>query len=241
MDARTAAEKTAPAVSSIGSHFMLDGNTYKRGAELGFQGIDFYVTGRGGVLGDVDADVVAAGFTFFEPGHVRAMWEAGLQVMPAGRAAAEFAACCGSWAEDHVPDDLDAARLASLARTVASSARPACAPVFAGWRALPEPASPKAAAVHNMNVLRELRNGLHGAAVIAAGLSPLEALSIKTPGMAPLFGWPELADVSDLQRTWDGAEDTTTSAIAHAYEALSDTERGELVDLAGALHAATSG
>lgn len=241
MDARTAAERTAPAVSTIGSHFMLDGHTYKRGAELGFQGIDFYVTGRGGVLGDVDADVVAAAFTFFEPGHVRAQWEAGRHVMPAAQAATEFAACCAAWAENHVPDDLDAARLATLARTVAASARPACAPVFAGWRALPEPRSPKAAAVHNMNVLRELRAGLHGAAVVAAGLSPLEALSIKTPGMAPLFGWAELAEVSDLQRTWEGAEDTTTSAIAHAYEALGDGEREELVELAAALHAATSG
>ena len=64
-------------MSAVGSHFMLDGNTYKRGAELGFQGLDFYATGRGGVLGDVDADVVAAAFAFFEPGQVRTQWDAG--------------------------------------------------------------------------------------------------------------------------------------------------------------------
>ncbi|MGH9273555.1 MAG: helix-turn-helix domain-containing protein, partial [Acidimicrobiales bacterium] len=94
MDALAAATATAAAVSTVGSHFMLDGNTYKRGAELGFAGLDFYVTGRGGVLGDVDADVVTAAFTFFEPGHVRTQWDSGRAVMSPAEAAAAFAQCC---------------------------------------------------------------------------------------------------------------------------------------------------
>lgn len=240
MDAFTAAVDTAAAVSTLGSHFMLDSNTYKRGAELGFQGLDFYAVGRGGVLGDVDADVVSAAFTFFEPGAVRTLWEQGIAVMPAQQAAGEFAACCASWAEDHVPDDFDAARLAELAAKVTAGARPACASVFAGWRALAAPASAKAAAVHNMNVLRELRLGLHGAAVIAAGLTPLEALSVKSPAMAPLFGWTELADVTGLQEVWDGAEARTNAAISHAYEALDEGELHEFGSLAQQLHSAVS-
>lgn len=242
MDALAAATSTAPAVSTVGSHFMLDGNTYKRGAELGFEGLDFYVTGRGGVLGDVDADIVSAAFTFFEPTSVRTLWDKGLGVLPAGKAAEEFAGCCAAWAEEHVPDDLDAARLAELAGRVVAGARPACAAVFAGWRALEVPASPKAAAVHHMNALRELRNGLHGAAVITAGLTPLQAMSINAPHMVPLFGWPELAEVDGgLRSTWDTAEERTTAAIAHAYEGLSDGERDELSELAGAIHEATKG
>jgi hypothetical protein len=240
MDALAAATSTAAAVSSVGSHFMLDGDTYKRGAELGFQGIDFYIAGRGGVLGDVDADVVSAAFMFFEPGAVRALWEQGLAVLPPGDAAREFAACGAAWAESHVPDDLDAERLTALAGKVVAVARPACAAVFAGFRALPVPESPKAAALHQMNALRELRLGLHGACVIAAGLSPLEAMSVRSPQMAPLFGWADLPDVSDLQEVWDGAEAHTTRAISHAYEGLTDAERAELSELAGALHEATS-
>ena len=61
---------TAPAIHDLPSKFMLDGATYVRGAELGFEGMDFYAAGRGGVLGDVTADVVAAAFVFFEPGLV---------------------------------------------------------------------------------------------------------------------------------------------------------------------------
>jgi len=240
MDALAACTASAPGVSAIGSHFMLDGGTYKRGADLGFAGLDFYVTGRGGVLGDVDADVVSAAFTFFAPEHVRSQWEAGRAVMPPREAGAAFAACCHAWADLHVPADLDAARLAELAGTVVAGARPACAPVFAAWRTLPVPPSPKAAAVHHMNALRELRLGLHAAAVVASGLSPLEALSIRSPQMAPLFGWAELADVSAAQATWDGAEEATNRAMSHAFDALDDAERIELVDLVDALHAATA-
>ena len=241
MDALAAATATAPAVSQVGSHFMLDGNTYKRGAELGFAGLDFYVAGRGGVLGDVDADVVSAAFTFFEPAHVRTQWELGATVMPPSQSAAEFATCCHAWAEEHVPDDLDAARLATLAGQAVATARPACASVFAGWRALPLPTAPKALAVHQMNALRELRLGLHGAAVVAAGLSPLEAVSLKSPGMAPIFGWAELAEVDGLAPASDDAEQRTNRGIAHAYEGLDDAGRAELADLAGVLHDATKG
>jgi hypothetical protein len=238
MDALTAATTTAAAVSTVGSHFMLDGGTYKRGAELGFQGLDFYVSGRGGVLGDVDADVVSAAFTFFEPGAVRTLWEQGRTVLPPAEAAQAFAGCAAAWAEANVPDDIDAARIAALAGAVVAGARPACAAVFAGFRALPVPAAPKAAAVHQMNALRELRLGLHGAAVVASGLTPLEALAVKTPQMGPIFGWAELPDVTELTPRWDEAEARTNQAIAHAYLGLDDAERAELAELAVALHRA---
>jgi hypothetical protein len=241
MDALEAARASANAVSNVTSRFMLDGNTYKRGAELGFAGLDFYITGRGGVLGDVDADLVSAAFAFFEPDHVRAQWELGTAVMPATKAAEEFAACAYAWAEAHVPDDLDAARLAELASKVADGGRVACAPVFASWRRLPVPDSPKAAAIHHMNSLRELRQQLHSACVLAMGVTPLQAVSVNSPTMAPLFGWAELADTEGLAETMAGAEEATNRAIAHAYEVLSDDERAELVELANALNAATSG
>lgn len=240
MDATATATATATAVSTIGGRFILDGATYKRGAELGFQGIDFYIVGRGGVLGDVDADVVSAALTFFEPTAVRTLWEQGRTVMSPADAATAFAACASAWAEAHVPDDLDAARLAELAGRVVTGGRPACAPVFAGWRALPVPTSPKAAAVHQMNALRELRNGLHGAAVVSAGLTPIQALSLRTPQMVAMFGWAEAVDTDGLSPVWEAAEQNTNRALAHAFDPLDADERVELAALANALHQATS-
>jgi hypothetical protein len=241
MDPQTAAKATGTAVSQVASHFMLDGATYAKAAGLGFQGLDFYATGRGGVLGDVDADVVAAAFAFFEPGHLRAQWEQGRTVMSAADAARAWATCAAEWGEAHVPDDVDAAALAPLLDEVVATARPACAAVFSGWRALDVPESPKAHVVHQMNALRELRHGLHAAAVVATGLTPLEALSLTTPGMVPLFGWPAPADTSEVRERWDQAEAHTNVAMAHAYAGLDDARRDELVERVRQLHDATAG
>jgi hypothetical protein len=70
---------------------------------------------------------------------------------------------------------------------------------------------------------------------------PLEALSLRSPHMVPLFGWSAPAETDGLQPRWDAAEEGTTRAIAHAYEDLDDGERDELVELANALHDATKG
>ena len=161
--------------------------------------------------------------------------------MPAAEAAAEFAACAYTWAESHVPDDVDSGRLAELAAKAADGGRVACAPVFAAWRRLPVPASAKAAAIHHMNSLRELRQQLHAACVVALGVTPLEAVSVNSPGMAGLFGWPELAETDGVTETMAKAEEATNRAIAHVFDALTETERDEFVELAVALNAATSG
>ena len=107
-------------------------------------------------------------------------------------AGAAFARCGHEWAREHLPDELDWDRVAELAGEVVARANPAGAPVFAGWRRLPGPDDDdKARALHQLNALRELRMGMHGASVIAAGIAPLEALMVRTPYMAGLFGWDE--------------------------------------------------
>jgi hypothetical protein len=226
------AHATAAAISSIGSKFMLDGTTYAKGAALGFNGIDFYAAGRGGVLGDVDADVVAAGFVFFNPATVRSAWEASRPVMPRDKSAQAWAECGHAWGEANLPDDLDAIRLAELAGRVVSAASPAGAPVFAGWRALAVPSSPKAAALHQANGLRELRMARHGCAVIAHGIDPADAVRHKSPHMVAVFGWDgELADPEAVKARWDAAEEATDHAMALVLGVLDDAERAELTEL----------
>lgn len=240
MTPEDAAEATAAAIATLGSHFMLDGATYARGAELGFEGMDFYVVGRGGALGPVDADVVSAGFVFFNPGAVRAVWENGCRILAPLEAAREFAACAAAWGRAHLPDDLDAARLAELGAKVVAGASPSATPLFAAWRAMEVPSDPKAAALHQMNVLRELRGGLHGVAVLASGLDPLEAVMVKAPGMAPLFGWLEPYPAADPHRPlWADAEALTNRLMAVPLAILDDDERDEFVALADEAHFGT--
>ncbi len=242
MTPQDTAAATAEAITTIGSHFMLDPATYGRGIELGFSGLDFYVTGRGGVLGAVDADVVTAAFVFFAPAHIRTNWEAGCKVMAPQEAAAAFIAAGHDWGRAKLAGAVDCARLAALARKAAQGASPAAAPLFAAWRAQPEPDDAPAQALHHLNVLRELRGGMHGAAVVAQGLSPLEAVLVKGPHMAPVFGWQEpYPDVTGARAAWDAAEAATNRAMATAFEALDDAERAELTELANAAHQATTG
>jgi hypothetical protein len=228
----SAASDSASAISGLASGFMLDGATFAKGATLGFNGIDFYAAGRGGVLGDVDADVVAAGFVFFNPAVVRAAWEASAPVMSRAESAVAFASCCHDWADAHLSDDLDAGRLAELAGRVAAAATPAGAPVFAGWRALPVPDAPKQAALHQCNALRELRMARHGSAVLAAGISPADAVRHRSPQMAGIFGWEgEVDDPEAVKAGWDGAEEATNRRFGLDLDALSDGEQAELVAL----------
>lgn len=226
------ATATADAVANLASHFMLDMATYQRGGELGFAGMDFYIAGRGGVLGEVDADVVSAAFVFFNPVAVRAGWDGSAAVMSRREAAEAFAACGHDWGRAHLADGPDLGRVVELTSRVVDAASPAGAPVFAGWRHLPAPADDAANVIHQMNALRELRMALHACAVLASGLAPVEALLLKTPGMAPIFGWTDdLPDVSDRKAVWDGAEAATDLAFGRALGVLDDAEQAEWVGL----------
>lgn len=238
MDAVEAARSTTDAVVDLPAKFMMDGDTYKRGAELGFDGVDFYVAGRGGVLGDVDADIVSAAFVYFNPVAVRRAWEASAPVCSRAEAAASFAGSAHRWAGEHLADGPDYSRLAELAGAIVARASAAAAPLFAGWRHLDVPEDPKAAVVHHLNALRELRGGLHGGAVLATGLSPLQAFAEHSPHMAGIFGWEELPSTDGLAKQWQQAEDATNVALGLSFSALSAGELEELVNLADEVVAA---
>lgn len=243
MDAKEAAIASGDSINGLGSHFMLDLGTYAYGGELGFEGIDFYLAGRAGVLGDVPAGVAVAALVFFEPGYVAQAWERSAAVMSRRQAAEEFAGVGHRWADEKLPDDVDAARLAELAGRVADAASPAGAPLFAGWRALPEPGPdrPKALAIHRVNALRELRGAMHGAAILTHGVSPHAAVARRTPYMLDVFGWKEPhPDKATVREPWAEAQAATEAAMAPAYECLTSAEREELVALVNEVQAAVT-
>ena len=237
-----AANATAQAIGDLGGAFMTDGATYARGGELGFSGIDFYVLGRGGVLGDTSADVVAAAFYVWSPDQTRTQWASARAVMEPAPAAAEWASLCHAYGEANLPDAEGLPRIAELATKMIDAASPAGAALFAGWRELPVPGidRPKARVQHQLNALRELRGGLHGGAVLAAGLLPQEAVAFRAPFMAPIFGWdPEtLPEGGTVKEQWKIAEAGTDAAMGRVFAALSDNELTEFTELITALQAA---
>jgi len=230
MTPEQAAHDAREAIVRVPGGFMTDAATYARGAELGFDGLDFYAAGRGGVLGDTHADVVAAAFVFFAPDIVRAAWARSAPIMPRERAAREWAAVAHAWAASHVPDGVDYGAVAALLGRVVAAAPVAGAPLFAGWRALDEPEDPKALTVHRLNALRELRGALHGAAVLTVGLAPMEAIVVRSPAMLSVFGWPEPhPDPKPLHERWALAEARTDRMFGRHLAVLDDDERSTLV------------
>jgi hypothetical protein len=234
MTPEQAAHEIREAIVRLPGGFMTDAATFARGAELGFQGFDFYASGRGGVLGETHADVVVAAFVFFAPGIVHEAWTRSGPVMPREQAAREWAAAAHAWATAHLADDLDWQTVAALLGRVVNAAPVAGAPLFAGWRALDEPEDVKALALHRMNALRELRGALHGAAVLTVGLAPVEAVVVRTPAMLSVFGWPEPGpDPKPLHDRWGLAEARTDRMFGRNLAVLDDDERTVLVELLG--------
>lgn len=207
---------------------------YADAAALGYEGIAFYVAGRGGVMGDVEHTEVFEAFTFFPAETVQQGWESSASVEGRDAAAKRFAGYAATWATAHIPDGTgDLTRLAELTGSVIAAADPTGAPVFAGWRALPEPDGERELVVHRLNALRELRAARHGAAVRDVGLDPVDAFMIRTPYMAGIFGWPEPTEGPDAQAQaqWAQAEELTDERFAQDLAVLGDTELDELCAL----------
>jgi hypothetical protein len=231
-----AAHEMRAAIVSVPARVMMEPANYARGAELGFEGMDFYVAGRGGVLGDVPADVVTAALVFFEPNSIRTAWERSAAVMTRRQAAEAWASAFSSWARENLPEDRDWAMCTDALGRVIEAAPVACAPIFAGWRGLPKPEDLRALAMHQLNALRELRGALHGAAVLTVGLLPVEAIAVRTPKMIGVFGWPdEPIDPEPLHQRWGLAEARTDRMFGRNLGVLDADERVALVDLLGTL------
>ena len=219
---------TKAAVHDVPAAFMLDLATYEHGATLGFQGADFYIAGRGGVLGETIGEVVAAAFVFFATDTVVEAWNRSAGVGTRAEAAAAFAETGHTWARNHLKGDgVDEAAevVARLGGRVVEAVEVSGAPLFAGWRALPIPDDHIAAAHHQLNALRELRGAYHAGAVLGLGLSAKEALLLSGPAMAPIHGWSADDPVDESRRPLLAeAEAATNTAMAKAFGVLDDAE-----------------
>ena len=218
-------------VGKLGGAWMFDAEVNARGAELGLNGWSWYHLGRGGVLGDTDASVVVAAFGFFPPALLTKAWDKGRQVMPASEAAREYAAACAAWGRRTFPEDC--ARTADLLTHVVDAVDVCGMPLFAGWRAQlhagPDDAPARLALA--LQAAREHRGSAHLAAVVAAGVPPLQAVMSGRYGAAnaEMFGWPQpWPDPAEGKEAMAAVEVVTDAVVAPAYAALPADERAEL-------------
>lgn len=235
----------SPFFGDLGSKYMLDPATAEIGKAAGYpDGFAFYMAGRGGVLGDVDADVVYAAFAFFDRGLVRKMWERGVAVEGARKAGSRYAGAADAWGKAHLAAFKSAVRFNELAEKVVQSVDPCGLSLFAGLRSEPLPADPVARTYRLVTYLRELRGCLHINAVAAEGMSGYEAVLASENGafFAKIHGYQEPhPDVTHLAAARQRAEDATSRLMTQVYErALSGEERAEFARLTEELKASVN-
>jgi hypothetical protein len=230
-----AAGASRDAVQELGGAFAEDPRTLRRARQLGLSGWAFFVAGRGGALGDVRADTVAAALGFIAPEAVNDGWEGARRAgSPAEVASVHLAECC-RWGVEHLADFALVDRLVELTQRVVLAADPAGMPLFAAWRAMPVPDDATGAqAAVLLHLMREHRAGAHLLAVRAGGLTPLEAIIAGPEGEAGAvaYGWqPPYPPAGPLLRRRLWTEAVTDRVVAPSFAALEQGERLELIGI----------
>ena len=228
-------------VGATGGAFMLHPEVLGAGKEAGYGGFAYYVVGRGGVLGDVDPRVVASAFGFFSPGLVAKLWNDGVKVEGARAGANRYAAACAEFGRRRLGGFAGASRLAELVDRITSNADNSGLALFAGWQAQPLPDDAPGRCYQLLHVLRELRGSVHIVAVVAEGLTPLEAVIANPSNSSPengssaqaeRFGWTgPFPDADALRAQFERAESLTDEIMGRFVSVLNAAEQTELVRL----------
>jgi hypothetical protein len=242
MDPRETTTAIALKTGDIGSAFYFLPDTVAMAKGHGLDGFRMYFLGRGGVLGDVEPDVVSSAFGYFEPSLLAHMWNTAKAVMPPRDAARAYMAANHDLGRAELTDVPGLGEYGDAAAAVVASVDVGGYPLFAGVRAEPVPEDAPPRAIHLAMVLREMRGSVHLAAIRAAGMTTLTAHAIKRPTEVELFGWKETPDITDDDRARHAqAESMTNDMLAPSFGVLDDAGTAALVAGTDAIHAALKG
>jgi hypothetical protein len=230
-------------VSRVGGGFMVAPLTVQTAGDLGLSFFEFYLLGRAGVLGPVNAEQVAVQLDLLEPDMVAEQWRSGLAKADPIVVATQYARCCQEWGRNRLQQVDGLGDASRFARRIVASMDLVDLPLVAGWRALRLPgegdSSDCAAGLAQLlQTMREYRGALHARAVRQAELTPVEAIVAGPDGpqRAAQLGWPEpYPDPASCSERRAVAELRTDALAAAQFGVLSDSERVEWVALCGRL------
>jgi hypothetical protein len=215
-----------PRINDMGWAFYFVPDTVARGEELGLDGISFYLLGRGGVLGDVEAGVVASAFGYFNPALVATMWEAARKAADPRSAGRAYMECSAAFGRRSFSDLSGLDVFCAAADAVNDAADPVGLSLYAAVASEPLVDDLPGRAMQLMTVLREFRGSAHLIALRAAGVDARTAHGIRRPDDGALFGWSDddAPVITDEQRdNWKKAEALTDDIVLPAYGVLDDS------------------
>ena len=222
-----------PILNDNGWKYYFTPNAIEVGKSMGLKGMEFYVAGRGGSLGDCDGSVVAAAFGYFNPVIINAAWNLATAKQPArviGDAHYEVAAHLG---REKLTDLPGLTEFTAAMEKVFNAADPDGFALFAAFKSMPLAQDTPGRAMQLAASLREFRGSAHLIAIRAVGLTSKQAHYVKRPNDVKGFGWGEddapLVD-DTVRALMVEAEKLTDALCIPAYAVLNDAERKALVD-----------
>ncbi len=231
--------RATDAIGTIGAAFYFHPDTIARGKEAGLDGFRFYILGRGGVLGNVEPEVVHGAFGYFHPDLITKMWTTASERVAPRDAARLYHQCAHELGRAKLADVEGLDGFVEAATQIIGEVEGASLPLFTAMRAEPVPEDAPAAAMHQAMVLRELRGSVHLLSLVAQGLDSAKAHAIKRPDDVTVFGYETAPDITaDDRATWQRAEEMTDELLVPAYASLSDEQADALVAGTAAIAAA---
>jgi hypothetical protein len=222
----------SPKIRDLGWTFYFVPETIAKGAELGLDGLRFYVLGRGGVLGDVEATVIQSAFGYFAPSLIEKMWTSGKEKVAPRVAAQAFFECCAEFGRARLSAVVDLDAFCASAGAVNDTADPVGLALYSGIKSEPLADDVPARAMQLVTVLREFRGSAHLIAIRAAGLDAKTAHFIRRPADIGMFGWTE-ADTPEItghhRDKLAVADKITDRLVLPAYSVLDEAGRDALV------------
>jgi hypothetical protein len=221
-------------INHLGWAYYFVPETLETGKAMGLDEFRFYFLGRGGVLGDVEAPVVASAFGYFNPALVADMWDSG-RLIVAPREAGRLHFACSAELGRRQFSDLDGLpEFCAAAEAIHNAADPIGLTLYSAYRAEPLVEDLPGRAMQLVSVLREFRGSAHLIAVRGYGLDAKAAHYMRRPNDFGMFGWSDddAPEIGDLEREKLAAADRLTDRlVAPAYGAVD--EAGERAILAG--------
>ncbi|MBC9955968.1 hypothetical protein [Yimella sp. cx-51] len=221
-------------------HVLAYFNPHNEAAQqsLGLDQLGFYFGGRAAPLGRCTVPVVTATFFNFNPAYVNHGWNAALS---AGLPQVE--AACTEAVDRSLRDALgglidspDLSTIVGALRVGIGEASYAGRPLAAAWAFAPWPSEPHLQLWHAIAVAREYRGDAHVAALVLAGLSPVEALVLhEAPHPDPALRRRTLGrKTTQLTRGWSDEDWDAGTASLLAKGVLDD--EGTMTDAGGGLY-----
>jgi len=225
-------------IGPLGSTFYLDDTTVARAKELGLSGFRFLIMGRGGVLGDVDAEVVTSALGYFGVEVIREEWDGGREVIHPRNAAREFFESCAAFGRAKLSGLAGLDDLCEVLEAVNAAADPAGLALYSGARAMTRADDSPARVMQLMAVLHEYRSSVNILAFIANLLDPRLPHYLRDPKEYALFGYAEPPQVSAEERArLAEAREMALRIAAPAFAVLGEAGSETLLRGLGAVEA----